>query len=610
MAYLERALSERAPADDRGRMLSVLASMAFDAGLPDARDRLREALREARDRDSRVDVLTRLAALQVVDSGDAGLADVFEQELANEDDPQTRVAVEAAALDALMMIPERHEERARRALGIDLDAVTDPVLRSTVLAHRAWLAIEVGTPDAGQSAAMAVDALEGDELLREAWKRSAYHLCARALVLSDRPVQAHDAIMRMREHAVARGSLRLRAATCWYAAELARRTGRVADAENEARMVFDLVDDDVNLLTGGAAEVLVWALAERGAFDEANDFLRERGLHGALGRTTWEIGVRHARAQLWLAEGDFERAHAEASEAGALREEQGRPNPTWTAWRSTASLALVAPGPPRRRRRAGGRRAAPRRAFRRARPDRHRAACPSRRGTGRRGAARALRACAGDRRRRRRAARVDARAPGARQHAGPHRAAGRGPRRAAPGAGRRRRRRRHAARRPRARRELVATGLRPRHAATEGAAALTPRQRQVCELAAAGKGNRAIAQELFLSVKTVETHLAAGYRKLGVNTRAELARRARELAGRPEAKSQGRVPIVRVGTARAQSGECDADSASFRSCSLIAAVACPPRRTRPALDRRCSSAAPTASGRCRRRRTASARRAQ
>jgi DNA-binding CsgD family transcriptional regulator len=50
----------------------------------------------------------------------------------------------------------------------------------------------------------------------------------------------------------------------------------------------------------------------------------------------------------------------------------------------------------------------------------------------------------------------------------------------------------------------------------------------VCRLAAAGKGNRAIAQELFLSVKTVETHLATGYRKLGVNIRADLAR---ELAG-------------------------------------------------------------------------------
>jgi DNA-binding NarL/FixJ family response regulator len=77
----------------------------------------------------------------------------------------------------------------------------------------------------------------------------------------------------------------------------------------------------------------------------------------------------------------------------------------------------------------------------------------------------------------------------------------------------------------RARRELVATGLRPRQAAIEGAGALTPRQRQVCDLAAAGKGNRAIAQELFLSVKTVETHLAAGFRKLGVSARADLGAR-------------------------------------------------------------------------------------
>jgi DNA-binding NarL/FixJ family response regulator len=75
----------------------------------------------------------------------------------------------------------------------------------------------------------------------------------------------------------------------------------------------------------------------------------------------------------------------------------------------------------------------------------------------------------------------------------------------------------------RAHRELVATGLRPRRAALAGAGALTPRQRQICELAAAGKGNRVIAGELFLSVKTVETHLAAAYRKLGVAARRDLA---------------------------------------------------------------------------------------
>ena len=51
--------------------------------------------------------------------------------------------------------------------------------------------------------------------------------------------------------------------------------------------------------------------------------------------------MRQARARLWLAERDFERALAEACDAGALREQQGRPNPAWTAWRSTAALALA-----------------------------------------------------------------------------------------------------------------------------------------------------------------------------------------------------------------------------------------------------------------------------
>jgi DNA-binding CsgD family transcriptional regulator len=69
----------------------------------------------------------------------------------------------------------------------------------------------------------------------------------------------------------------------------------------------------------------------------------------------------------------------------------------------------------------------------------------------------------------------------------------------------------------------VATGLRPRQAAFEGAAALTPRQHEICSLAAAGKGNREIARALFLSVKTVETHLAAGYRKLGIGSRDQIA---------------------------------------------------------------------------------------
>ncbi len=69
-------------------------------------------------------------------------------------------------------------------------------------------------------------------------------------------------------------------------------------------------------------------------------------------------------------------------------------------------------------------------------------------------------------------------------------------------------------------------------AATEEAAAisgrrnhdgdLTPSQQRVAELAAAGHSNRQIAQELFLSVHTVEAHLSRAYAKLGIRSRAQL----------------------------------------------------------------------------------------
>ena len=41
--------------------------------------------------------------------------------------------------------------------------------------------------------------------------------------------------------------------------------------------------------------------------------------------------------------------------------------------------------------------------------------------------------------------------------------------------------------------------------------------------AAAGRTNREIAAELFLSHRTVELHLAAAFRKLGIRRRTELA---------------------------------------------------------------------------------------
>ncbi len=71
--------------------------------------------------------------------------------------------------------------------------------------------------------------------------------------------------------------------------------------------------------------------------------------------------------------------------------------------------------------------------------------------------------------------------------------------------------------------ELRATGARPRRRATSGADALTPSERRIAELAAAGRQNREIAQALFVTTATVEFHLRNAYRKLGISGRPGLA---------------------------------------------------------------------------------------
>jgi DNA-binding CsgD family transcriptional regulator len=77
----------------------------------------------------------------------------------------------------------------------------------------------------------------------------------------------------------------------------------------------------------------------------------------------------------------------------------------------------------------------------------------------------------------------------------------------------------------RADRELLATGARARKRTADTRDELTPQEIQVANLAANGRTNREIAAQLFLSPSTVEYHLRKAFRKLGVRSRTELARR-------------------------------------------------------------------------------------
>ena len=59
--------------------------------------------------------------------------------------------------------------------------------------------------------------------------------------------------------------------------------------------------------------------------------------------------------------------------------------------------------------------------------------------------------------------------------------------------------------------------------------ALTDRERQIARLVVARRTNPEIAAELFLSTKTVETHLRNIFHKLDLSSRVQLARAVEQI---------------------------------------------------------------------------------
>jgi DNA-binding CsgD family transcriptional regulator len=75
----------------------------------------------------------------------------------------------------------------------------------------------------------------------------------------------------------------------------------------------------------------------------------------------------------------------------------------------------------------------------------------------------------------------------------------------------------------RANTELLAAGGRSSDPLGVGVEQLTASERRVAELAAAGHSNPEIAQALYVTRKTIETHLGRVYRKLDISGRGELS---------------------------------------------------------------------------------------
>ncbi|MGH2499293.1 MAG: response regulator transcription factor, partial [Candidatus Limnocylindria bacterium] len=70
---------------------------------------------------------------------------------------------------------------------------------------------------------------------------------------------------------------------------------------------------------------------------------------------------------------------------------------------------------------------------------------------------------------------------------------------------------------------LRSLGVKAARSGPKGAGVLTKRETEVLALLAEGRSNKAIAERLFLSPKTVEHHVHSVLRKLELGSRAEAA---------------------------------------------------------------------------------------
>ena len=80
----------------------------------------------------------------------------------------------------------------------------------------------------------------------------------------------------------------------------------------------------------------------------------------------------------------------------------------------------------------------------------------------------------------------------------------------------------------------MSAGARTREPTGFQAIPLTARERRVTELVVQGLTNQEVAVKLCISKRTVDTHLAHVYRKLGIRSRSRLREAVPSLAGHDE----------------------------------------------------------------------------
>ena len=352
-----------------------------------------------------------------------------------------------------------------------------------------------------------------------------HSLIVMALIWSDNLQAARELCDAILEQAHQQGALSIVAHVGCFRGLTALRQGNLLDAESDAR-----ASGEFNVSThstGGTPwplAFLVEALLERGEYQAADAALRDASLDDELDELAGCALLMQARGRLRLATGDLQPALVDLQEAGVRMDRYGMHSPLAATWRQDLIAVLMQLGRVLEASALADELLACAQCT--ANPRAHAIALRARALTR---AEHASAICDLEQA----ASLVGRTAPlergwslldlGCRMRLNGESTAAREPLRQAMDLGAQR----HANRlTDAARSELVATGARPRRSALSGPDALTASEHRVAELAKAGLSNKQIAQRLFITARTVETHLRHVYQKLGVTARGELAKTA------------------------------------------------------------------------------------
>jgi DNA-binding CsgD family transcriptional regulator len=517
VSYLRRALDERAPGQDRTGLLFELGSAESRVSIPSASQHLREAhdrLEDPLQRALAADILARTLMLSGAAEDAVEVVQSAVAELGNGHADQ-QSALEAMELYGVAF-GARVPDAATRLEQVRAAGVPTGVGAKIRAAVAAW-DWALGGGSARECSEFTRSILADGSLVAR-YPGFGAGIAGSVLVLADDEavLPVWDAAMTAARHG---GSLySICAVNIWQGWTWMQR-GELAEAEavlREAReQLNDLFEPDSHSVAYGAAH-LARLLLERGDLAGARAALATCGNPNATSDA--DALVRRAEIELQLAEHSWDKALAAADEYHARL--RGIDNPAWGPWRSLKALALDSLG----------------------RQDEASALMEGELDAARRwGApgplARALRLLGTIRRDDghdllREAVRIAEASPARLEHAKALVALGSAVRRAGQRSQSREPLRRGFELAARcgaspvadwARAELSSAGSRPRRDALTGPESLTPSERRVAELAAAGGSNRDIAQTLYVTPKTVEVHLTSIYRKLGISTRGALS---------------------------------------------------------------------------------------